>query len=114
MRQSERLLSAAQRVSQGLAAIELRAVRCQRLLGLLESLKYDGVETRECGSCVGLGLGHACARQGLVRETPADARTHAPGTRIIRGELVELWAHAAEETGETDARVQVGGGHADA
>jgi hypothetical protein len=47
MRQSERLLSTAQRVNQGLAAIKLRAVRCERLLGLLESPKYDGVETCE-------------------------------------------------------------------
>src|SRR5580704_3409336 len=113
MGQIECLLSADLRIGQGLAAIELRAVRRQRLLGLLESLKYGGVETRERGSCIGLGLGRARARQGLVRETPADARTHAPGTRVVRGELVELYADAAEKAGETDTRIQVGGGNAD-
>src|SRR6266446_4087719 len=114
MRQIERLLSADLRIGQGLAAIEFRAVRRQRLLGLLESLKYGGVETRERGSGIGLGLGHARPRQGLVRETPADAGADAPGARVVRGELVELCAHAAVEAGETDARVQVGGGNADA
>src|ERR1700687_5347304 len=109
MGQIERLLSADLRVGQGLAAIEFRAVSCQRLLGLLEGLQYDGVEARESGDRIGFGLDHARSRQGLVRETPADARTHAPGTRVIRGELVELSGDAAVEAGETDARVQVGG-----
>src|SRR5258708_33999925 len=114
MGQIERLLSADVRIGQGLAAIELRAVRCQRLLGLLESLKYGGVETRERGRCIGLGLGHARPRQGLVRETPADAGADAPGTRVGPGELVELCAHPAVEAGGTDARVQVRASNADA
>src|ERR1700687_4275924 len=105
MGQNERFLSAGLCIGQGLAAIEFRAVCCQRLLGLLEGLKHDGVEARERGSRGGFGLSHAGSRQGLVRETPADARTHAPGTRVVRGELVELYADAAEEAGETDARV---------
>src|ERR1700731_4944100 len=114
MGQIEGLLGAVLRVRQGLAPIEFRAVSSQCLLGLLEGLQYDAVEARERGGCGGFGLGHARSRQGLVRETPADARTHAPGTRAIRGELVELYADAAEKAGETDARIQVGGGNADA
>src|SRR6266851_2185782 len=114
MGQIERLLSADLCIGQGLAAIEFRAVRCQRLLGLLESLEYDGVEARKRGRRVGLGLGHARSRQGLVRETPADAGADAPGTCFVRGELVELCADAAVEAREADARIQVGGGHADA
>src|ERR1700730_14639878 len=114
MRQIERLVRADLCVGQGLAAIEFRAVRRQRLLGLLERLKYDGVETRERGSRIGFGLGHAGSRQGLVRETPAYAGAHAPGTRIVRSELVELCADAAVEACEADARIQVGGGDADA
>src|SRR5882672_7872665 len=95
MGQIERLLSADLSVSQGLAAIELRAVSCQRLLGLLEGPQDDGVEACERGSRVGFSLGDARSRQRLVWETPTDARTHAPGTRFIRSELVELRADAA-------------------
>jgi len=61
MRQIERLLSADLRIGQGLAAIELRAVRRQRLLGSPESLKYGGVETRERGSAA-LALAWATPR----------------------------------------------------
>src|SRR6202047_274556 len=105
MGEIKRLLSADLRVRQGLAPIEFRAVSSQCLLGLLEGLQYDAVEARERGGCASFGLGHARPRQGLVRETPADAGADTPGTRVIRGELVELCAHAAEKTGETDAWV---------
>src|SRR5258708_34030171 len=114
MGQIERLLGADLCIGQGLAAIEFRAVRRQRLLGLLESLKYDGVETREGGSRIGLGLRHARPRQGLVRETPADAGADAPGTCVVCGVLVELCAPPAVDAVETCARVQAGGGDVDA
>src|SRR5258707_12462920 len=97
MGQIERLLSAVLRVRQGLAAIEFRAVSCQRLFSLLEGLQHGGVEARERGGRGGLGLGNPRPRQGLVRETPADAGTHSPGNAGITGGLVELWAHAAVE-----------------
>src|SRR5882762_4029877 len=94
---------------QSLAAIQFGAIGRQRLLGLLERLKYDGIEARERCSSVGLCLPHARARCCVVGKGPCDARSHAPSYSLVRRQLVQLGADTPNQALERDLRIQIGG-----
>src|ERR1700722_13662340 len=74
---------------QGLPAIELRAIACQRLLRLLERLQHHPIEARERRSLVGPGLTNPCARPCLIRKAPIDRRPDAPNQSRIMSEFVD-------------------------
>src|SRR5258708_18341224 len=100
------------RFGQGLAMVELGAIRRQSLFRLFQSLEHRRIELGESGVGAGSGLVDAGAGADLVGEAPAYLRSDPPAQASVPRQVGDVRGEAAVKTRQADAGVEVR--HADA
>jgi hypothetical protein len=89
------------------------AVVGQGGLGLLEGGEHRAVEAGKGRSGGGLGGLDAGAHAFLVGEGPVDQRTEQEAERAAGEQASDRGRGRADRPAEADARIEIGGGHAD-
>jgi hypothetical protein len=102
----------ARRLQRGIA-VELARIDRQRGLGFAQRVEHRAVEAGQRRLAGGPRFGNAAARRAIGRDRPRDQRAYAPAPGI-GGAEVGQFADAAARQPQRDARIQVGGGDADA